>query len=69
MKIKSVVLIPKGAKTDLGNIVHTSTNKVGLFVDIKDGGIIISSRDEDNGWYMVAFHTTDTIATVIPYYK
>jgi hypothetical protein len=66
MRISSVILTRRDGGTPYR---HESKNTNGLFVEIKEGGIIISSRDESNGWYLIAFYTSDIITIVTPQYN
>ena len=65
MKMESIVLTPKSGGD---NIVYHSTNNAGLMLDIKEGGVLISTTDQSNGWRIIAFHTADTIAVIVPRY-
>lgn len=66
MKIRSITLTRRDGGTPYR---HESKNLVGLFVEIKEGGVMISSRDENNGWYLIAYYSSDIITIVTPQYS
>jgi hypothetical protein len=64
MKIVSVKIFVKGGEP----VVHKPKQASGLFVDVA-GGVMISERNETNGFHMIAWYSPDIVTKVIPEYK
>jgi hypothetical protein len=63
MKIVQITVELKDTKH-----VFNSKENAGLLLDA-DHGIMISTRNETNGWYMIAWFSSEAVVMVTPKYE